>query len=905
MNTALVAQNRTRIDSLQKNFKRESNEIKKAEILLALSNEYIHCNIKAINYAYTANKIAQEQKDPQLLSKSLISIAKAKYLLQDNFTEANSNFKESEKVCINNNLYDLQVQTLIEWSILEQSYNHYLASLEKLHTAYSICTKNHDKTKQSEIAYQIANLYLQNHKYSDAIAWGSICDSISQSTKNVSSIGSTHKLKALINKSTNNYNGVYTEYHKMIELYKQKLNLEESNRHLQTMYANSLIDYATTLRDINQYDSSILYINQCLKFIRLKFGKDTLKFEPQHLMVRVYLEHTITLSAKDIFLETKQSKDAMMDYLNKVKDTLTLSNVYFEAANYFFYANSPTRAISYLKNFIHITSRFSNPLKVVEGLNLHGLSNMQIGNYKFAIGCFKSGLSLCKKNKFIAKQLDFHTCLANIYHFTDKPDSTIFHAKYVLKTIDKDVDSLLFYANCYFIASAYIMKSDYQNAQPYINELITLSKTFNKPIQTKYGIVASDFIIANYYRHVGNYPLFVAYMDKSIQKAQKEGVDEIERDNYLTLAKYYKAIRKHEKAYEYLEKYEAIKDKIINLYTQRLLTLNELSDENSSRKKENLLLKRERELQDAKIRNNRIIILFIILIAAILLVLSGMLILSNRRKNRLNQLLEIQTKEILEKNRLLEKQTLAIEQSEAMIKNQNIKLVNLNKTKDKFFSIIAHDLRNPFSGLLGLTNYMVDNLESMQFDETKKYIVSINESSRQTFILLENLLDWSQTQLGSIKYNPEVFNLFFVAENTKKLFNSTSTIKEITIINRIESEVWVFADKKMVETVIRNLVGNALKFTNRNGAVEISSINIDSNVQVAVRDTGIGMDEDQLNKLFTLESANSHRGTANEKGTGIGLIVCEELIKKHDQRIWAESIPNEGSTFFFTLKSMA
>ncbi len=529
---------------------------------------------------------------------------------------------------------------------------------------------------------------------------------------------------------------------------------------------------------------------------------------------------------------------------------------------------------------------------------------MQIGNYKFAVGCFKGGLSLCKKNKFIAKQLDFHTCLANIYHFTEKPDSTIFHAKYVLKAIDKDVDSLLFYANCYCIASAYIMKSDYQNAQPYINELVTLSKTFNKPILTNYGIIATDFIIANYYQQVGNYPLFVDYMDKSIQKAQKEGIKEVERDNYLTLAKYYKAIRKYEKAYEYLEKYEAIKDKIINLYTQRLLTLNELSDETSSRKKENLFLKRERELQNAKIRNNKIIILSIIIVAAVLLILSGMLILSNRRKNRLNQLLEIQTKEILEKNRLLAKQTLAIEQSEAMIKNQNIELINLNKTKDKFFSIIAHDLRNPFSGLLGLTTYLIDHVDTMQVDDTKKYLISINESSRQTYILLENLLDWAQTQLSSIKYHPEIFNLFFIAENTKKLFNTTSTIKDITIINRIEPETMVFADKKMAETIIRNLVGNALKFTNRKGAVEISSINIEGNVHVAIRDTGIGMNQEQLNNLFILDSVSSRRGTANEKGTGLGLIVCMELIKMHNQKIWAESNINEGSTFFFSLKSM-
>jgi len=903
-NTISVAQNYSRLDSIEKSIGRELNPTKKAEAYLTLSDEYLRVNLKSLDYAFSALKIAQKQENPIILVESLIAIAKGKYLLLDSYDEAKKFFTEAEEVCKSNQLFDLHIETLIQESILEQHYNHYQSALEKLKTANSKCLHSNNVLKQVTIANKISELHLSFHKYPDALSWSNTCDSLARLSKDTLQLGNSFKIKALVNSHNQLNEGVFYEYRKTITLYKKYLKSDKKNSQSRIfLYANCLIDYASALRDIKQYDSSLFYLNQCLEFIRLKYGRDTISYDPQHLMIQAYLAKSITLYAQTITPELRTAKDAIAEYLEMLTDTLALSDAYYTMANYHFKAGPVSRAISNLKTYLNLIRKLDNPLKTIEGYNKFGLAYLQLGNYKTAIGAYKGGLKISQKYKFKAKQVDLHTSIGNAYLLLEEPDSAISHAKYVKKDREKDRDSLIEYVNSYCLAAAYIMKDDLQTAKQHIYKLISLSQNTNRPILTKYGLVETDYRIAYYYKQIGNYPLFLDYINRSIKKAQDEGIKEVESDSYLLLAKYYTSIGKHEKSNEYLEKYETLKDLMINLYNQRLLTLYELNDRTNARKVEIQLLKKEREIQDAEIRYNRIILFYTIVAIAILLALLGMLFVINRRKNRAYQMLAAQTNEILEKNRLLAEQTIAIEKSEFMIKKQNQELVSLNRTKDKFFSIIAHDLRNPFSGLIGLTNYLILQFKDITIEETKKYLLAINESSRQTFILLENLLEWAQTQLESIKYNPEAFDLFNVAENAKKLFSATITIKEIIIVNQIHPETWVFADKTMIETILRNLISNALKFTNSKGHVELFTIMIDGKVQVGVRDSGMGISSEYLEKLFSLETITSRDGTSHEKGTGLGLIVCKEMIKKHDERIWAESNLGEGATFFFTLKS--
>jgi len=227
---------------------------------------------------------------------------------------------------------------------------------------------------------------------------------------------------------------------------------------------------------------------------------------------------------------------------------------------------------------------------------------------------------------------------------------------------------------------------------------------------------------------------------------------------------------------------------------------------------------------------------------------------------------------------------------------------HLNATKDKFFSIIAHDLKSPFTGLLGLTEIMYNQFNTINKDEFKKYIKLLYQNSKSTFNLLQNLLSWSMSQNSNISYNPESFSINqIISENTTLLENSANE-KNIKIETVCEKEATVFADKNMILTVLRNLISNAIKFTPKEGKITIICKQInEKNIQIFVTDTGIGISKKNIPKLFNIEQNFNTMGTADEKGTGLGLIVCKEFIEQHGSKIEVESETGKGSTFYFTL----
>jgi PAS domain S-box-containing protein len=239
---------------------------------------------------------------------------------------------------------------------------------------------------------------------------------------------------------------------------------------------------------------------------------------------------------------------------------------------------------------------------------------------------------------------------------------------------------------------------------------------------------------------------------------------------------------------------------------------------------------------------------------------------------------------------------------EEEIKNQNEKLQELNATKDKFFSIIAHDLRSPFSSFLGLTQIMAEELPSLSMAQIQEIAVDMSKSAANLYRLLENLLHWSSMQQGVIHFNPETFQLLPLADESITMILEPAKVKGIEINCNIADDLVVFADTNLLQTVIRNLVSNAVKFTLKGGKVNLSAKTAtDSNIEISVQDTGIGMSQKLLSDLFKLDVKTSRKGTSGEPSTGLGLLLCKEFIEKHGGQIWAESEVGKGSTFYFTL----
>lgn len=248
-----------------------------------------------------------------------------------------------------------------------------------------------------------------------------------------------------------------------------------------------------------------------------------------------------------------------------------------------------------------------------------------------------------------------------------------------------------------------------------------------------------------------------------------------------------------------------------------------------------------------------------------------------------------------------QKQLNELNQLNLQLTNSKNKLKELVTTKDKFFSIIAHDLKNPFNLLINVSNLLLENFHEYTEEEIISKIKDINESSKQSYSLLENLLNWSRTQSGNISFSPAEFDLYEIIINTIYAFKKLADKKEIKIKSEVELNTIVCMDFNMISTVLRNLISNAIKFTMPGGKIEIFIENQYDEIIISVSDNGIGIDDTILSKLFRIDSNISHKGTLNESGTGLGLIISKEFVEKHGGKIWAESKPGSGSTFKFSL----
>jgi len=228
-------------------------------------------------------------------------------------------------------------------------------------------------------------------------------------------------------------------------------------------------------------------------------------------------------------------------------------------------------------------------------------------------------------------------------------------------------------------------------------------------------------------------------------------------------------------------------------------------------------------------------------------------------------------------------------------------LRELNVSKDKFFSIISHDLKGPYQGLLSILDLLIREYDNLDDEEKKDIFIKIRNSSQKTYNLLDNLLQWSRLQTGKIRFSPEKVNLFKVSSGIIDLFYESANTKRIRIINVIDENKYLFADANMIQLIMRNLISNAIKFSQPGKEILVSALEHDGNVEVSVKDFGVGMDLERARNLFRIDIQNSTVGTAKETGTGLGLLLCKEMVNKHKGHIWSISEEGKGSTFTFSI----
>lgn len=239
--------------------------------------------------------------------------------------------------------------------------------------------------------------------------------------------------------------------------------------------------------------------------------------------------------------------------------------------------------------------------------------------------------------------------------------------------------------------------------------------------------------------------------------------------------------------------------------------------------------------------------------------------------------------------------------AEQGLKESEKQLTELNATKDKLFSVIAHDLRSPFNTILGFSELLIENLAVFEIPESQKHLSFIYSSAKNSLVLLDNLLNWARSQTGQISINLQTLRLSSIIHEIIEISNANVKVKNISLNQISSEEVEVYSDKDLLKIILRNLVSNAIKFTMPGGNINISVKTEKRLAEITISDNGVGIDTGLLNKLFNIDTNITSRGTSNEKGSGLGLLLCKEFVEKLGGKIWVESIKGKGSDFKFTL----
>ncbi len=419
-------------------------------------------------------------------------------------------------------------------------------------------------------------------------------------------------------------------------------------------------------------------------------------------------------------------------------------------------------------------------------------------------------------------------------------------------------------------------KNNLAAAKDYYYRILLLSEQNGIRVRT----TEAAMLMGQVYLKENNFDLAKKFFLRSIKVGEEINVKNFPRDSYLYLSEIYDRKGKLDSAYITFKNYEELNREINNADMQRRLTELKSSFE---------MERYKRTVQTQKYQNEKQKIYLWFTLALILFLAMASVILygSNRKRQKINNLLT-------EKNELIEGQ-------KNELNNSNKQLVELNNSKDKLFSIIAHDLKSPFNTLIHFTDFLKEDYYELSDDERLGYITEIDGTAKKTYELLENLLFLSASRTGRLDFNPSVNELKKMVKDNIELYVAQIKKKSLSVNLNVSEELTVYADTNMLKLVLRNLLNNAIKYCNHGGAISISGEEIDDKVFISVEDKGIGMDDQTLENIFNINVIRSQQGTEGEKGTGLGLGLCKEFIEKHNGEIFVESKLNKGSKFSFYL----
>jgi signal transduction histidine kinase len=590
----------------------------------------------------------------------------------------------------------------------------------------------------------------------------------------------------------------------------------------------------------------------------------------------------------------------------------------------------------YFNSALKIYQKLNDSLGIAKAINNLGTIDFFKGNYKEALQNYHQAIGLFKKLKNTKGIADCHNNMG-IIHWKQKNYGLA--RKYYKKAADSYEKLGNKRMKGFALNNLGIIlgeQSEYKQSLKYYEKATVIFKEigFMQALKRSYqnmGIV---------YKNFGNYEKAIAYYKKSLEISEKLGDKEMIASNYINMAelyntmadssaytkrqrndymkkavengkiasqkakqigalplinntaksmiKIYKNAGKSNEALKAAEIYIETQDSLFN--KEKTKAIEELEAEYQAEKKQLRIdkLEKEKALQKEKMLRQRYLIVGFVIGFIVIAVFSIIIYRQSRKNKKANDLLRKKNKEI--------------EKQKDALSNQAEELRVANATKNKFFSIIAHDLKNPFNQLMGNSQLLLEKWDHSNKSDLKRFVEDINDATERGYNLLVNLLEWSRALTGRLKIEPQQLYLNDIIQQTIFLLKPNADQKQINLKNELKEDFMAYADPNTVTTAIRNLVSNAIKYTENSGEVKIYGTSNNKHVTLYIEDNGIGISEKDHHKIFSIDKEFSKKGTHAESGTGLGLLLCKEFIEKNGGTINFTSKEGEGTTFYFTLK---
>lgn len=603
-----------------------------------------------------------------------------------------------------------------------------------------------------------------------------------------------------------------------------------------------------------QYDDSLKKLIQAT-------GTDSARLDYSIELIDYYLKNDINKA--DSLLTTLENT------FTADNNKKGLAKVYNYRGNYYRFIFKNDEALKYYFKSLNLNEEIGNEKELLNNYGNVGQILFLIEEYELSMDYSWKAINLCRKINYDLGIGFGYYDIANSFFKMEKYDSAMVYSNLSKQIAEKNNFRNLKLLNLDNISEINLLHNEYDK----VIELTNIIVDSCLKINDNFTVLYSYTRLGKAYLGKGDIKNSLEYFKKAEVLAEYYKLFDQMKEIYGGLSDINALNGNYKEAFKYLKNADNIEDSLFNI--QKSVAL-----KNVNKKYEQEKMQKEIEIakKDESIKSNQrnILIFIVVLMVGIII----FVIYQYKEKSRYNFQLK-------EKNDEIEK--------------TNSELQEINTAKDKFFSIVAHDLRNPIGSLKSISEYFSNSYSDFSEDEKIEFIGLMKDSSKNALVLLENLLQWARSQNGSIKFEPTMIDINSLVLSTIQVIKLSAESKKISIENKITNPIQIYADENMLTTVIRNLLSNAVKFTEEDGKVTIDAEQKDNKLIFVIKDTGTGISKENIEKLFKIDKYVSTLGTKMETGSGLGLILCKEFVEKHNGQIWAESEINFGSTFYFSI----